>query len=138
MNQPQQVPVDEFFRDFIKIYGRAFDNYDLQSILDYYYTPCFIFKAGKVYANVTEEAKQRYFQDLLKDYRRQQVTQAEIPHFEVKILGDNSALVTVEWVCRRADGSVVFDFWDSYFLIHIDGRWRILGDTVHDPSVYQS
>ena len=73
MNQAQQSPTNEFFRDFIREYGRAWDNYDLQTILEYYHTPCFIFKAGKVFDNASEEAKRRYFQDLLEDYRQQHV-----------------------------------------------------------------
>jgi hypothetical protein len=133
MNQQLELPAPEYFKEFILQYGRAWDNYDIQTILDYYYTPCFIFKSGKVFANVTEEAKRRYFQDLLVIYRQQDYTQAIIPNFEVQALGRNSALITVEWVCKRADSSVVFDFWDSYHVIRIDGQWKILDDTVHDP-----
>ena len=138
MNQAQQLPSTEFFRNFITDYGRAWDNYDLQTILDYYYMPCFIFKAGQVFANVTEEVKHLYFKNLLDNYKVQNVAHAEIPHCEIKLLGDNSALITVEWVCKRGDGTVVFDFWDSYHLIHIDAQWKILDDTVHDPAVYQA
>ncbi len=138
MDQTQHLPSPEFFKKFITDYGQAWDNYDLQTIIDHYYTPCFIFKAGKVYANVTEEVKLRYFQNLLEAYQQQRVSQAEIPHCEVKSLGDNSALVTVEWVCKRADGAVVFDYWDSYHLIRIDRQWKILDDTVHDPAVYEA
>ena len=138
MNHAQQSPSNEFFRNFITNYGQAWDNYDLQTILDYYYMPCFIFKAGQVFANVTEETKYYYFRDLLEAYQRQKIVRTEIPHCEVKPLGDNSTLITVEWVCKGADGTVIFDFWDSYHLIHIDGQWKILGDTVHDPAVYQA
>jgi len=138
MKQAEESPSPEFFRDFITNYGRAWDNYDLQTILDYYYMPCFIFKAGQVFANMTERSKYHYFQNLLSAYQQQGVVQAEIPNFEMKTLGDNSALITVEWICKRADRAVVFDFWDSYHLIRIDGRWKILDDTVHDPAVYQA
>ena len=132
MSQPDDIPKTDFFEKFIKEYGRAWDNYDLQTILRFYYTPCFIFKSGMVLANVTEEIKLRYFRDLLEAYRQQAYAKAEIPHFEVKALGQDSALVTVEWVCQRADGMVAFDFWDSYHLIHINSDWKILGDTVYD------
>jgi hypothetical protein len=132
MSQLNEMPTTDFFEKFIKEYGRAWDNYDLQTILRFYYTPCFIFKSGTVFANVTEEIKLRYFRDLLEAYRQQGYAIAEVLHSEVKLLGQDSALVTVEWVCKRADGTVAFDFWDSYHLIHINSEWKILGDTVYD------
>ena len=132
MSQPDDMPTADFFEKFIIEYGQAWDNYDLQTILRFYYTPCFIFKSGTVFANVTEEIKLNYFRDLLQAYRQQYYAKAEIPHTEVKSLGQDSALVTVEWVCKRADGTVAFDFWDSYHLIHINNEWTTLGDTVYD------
>lgn len=138
MKQPQQPPPNQFFQNFIAAYGRAWDNNDLQTILDYYHTPCFIFKGGRLYDNASAETKRRYFEDILADYRQQQAIRAEIPHFEVKTLGDNSALITVRWFGKRADGVVAFDYLDSYLLIRLDGQWKILGDTVYDPPVHGS
>jgi hypothetical protein len=132
MSQLNEMPTTDFFEKFIKEYGRAWDNYDLQTILRFYYTPCFIFKSGTVFANVTEEIKELYFRDLLEAYRQQGYAIAEVLHSEVKSLGQDSTLVTVEWVCKRADATVAFDFWDSYHLIHINSEWKILGDTVYD------
>lgn len=132
MNQSNTTSPDDFFWDFIKNYGQAWDDNDLRKILDAYYTPCFIFKASRVHANLSEEAKHQYFQNLLDDYHQQLVVKAEIPHFEVKHFGEDSALITVEWVCKRADNFIAFDYWDSYFLIHTDNKWKILGDTVYE------
>jgi hypothetical protein len=131
MNQSAKIPSNEFFIDFITQYGHAFDNYDLQTILNSYHTPCFIFKDGKLFANLNEDTKHQYFQDLLESYREQDYASAEIPHFDIKVMGQDSALVTVQWVCKRSDGTIAFDFWDAYHLIHIDGIWKILGDTVY-------
>ena len=132
MNQSNITPPDDFFWDFIKNYGNAFDNYDLQTILNYYHTPCFIFKSGILFANLTEGTKLQYFQDLLESYRQQEYSNAEISNFDLKVMGPDSALVTVEWICKRSDGSIVFDFWDAYHLIRLDGIWKMLGDTVYE------
>lgn len=132
MSQSNQHSPDKFFLDFITRYGYAFDNYDLQTILNYYHTPCFIFKSGTLFANLTEDTKLKYFQDLLKSYRQEGFSNAEIPNFEVKRMGRESVLITVEWLCKRNDGTIAFDFWDSYHLILINGNWKILGDTVYD------
>ena len=123
---------EKFFVDLIKVYGQAFDAYDLQTILNYYHTPCFIYKSQTLHANLTEEVKVRYFTDLLDDYRQAAYAKAETPHIEVQRMGEDSALVTVEWLCKRADGTIAFDFWDTYHFIHINGAWKILGDTVYD------
>jgi hypothetical protein len=136
MRQPLGSPSsDEFFRNFITKYGEAWDEYDLETILDYYHLPSFVFKEGHVFANTTPDAKHRYFKDLVGTYEQERIVHADIPHFAEKSLGENSALVTVEWVCKRADGSAGFDFWDPYLLIRVEGQWKILGDTVHDSAV---
>ena len=132
MSQSNIIPSVEFFKDFMKKYGDAWDNYDLQTILNYYHTPCFIFKSGMLFANLTEETKLQYFQDLLASYRQQEYSYAEIHNFDLKVMGPESALVTVRWICKRPDGSIAFDYRDSYHLIHIDGMWKILGDTVYE------
>lgn len=132
MPQSDRLPSDEFYLDYITRYGQAFDNYDLETILDYYHTPCFIFKSGILFSNVNQQIKREYFQDLLDSYRKEGYANAEIPNFEIIRMGTDSVLITVEWVCKRSDGSLAFDFWDSYFLILIDGLWKILGDTVYE------
>ena len=131
MKPSEELPGNDFFEAYIRRYGRAFDEYDLETILAYYHTPCFVFKGGSLFANVNEAVKRDYFQDLLDAYRREGYAAAEISQMEVKPLGWESVLLTVRWICRRADGSLAFDFWDSYFLIQIDGEWNILGDTVY-------
>ena len=126
------MPSNELFVNLIKRYGQAFDEYDLQTILDFYHTPCYIYKSKTLFANQTEEVKVRYFTELLESYRQQAYARAETPHIDVQMLGTDSALITVEWLCKRADDTVVFDFWDTYHFIRIDGAWKILGDTVYD------
>ena len=34
--------------------------------------------------------------------------------------------------CRRPDGSVIWEFLDSYLLAAERGRWWIVGDVVHE------
>jgi ketosteroid isomerase-like protein len=126
------MPTNKFFTDLIKQYGQAWDAYDLQTILNFYHTPCFIYKSQTLFANLTEEVKARYFTELLESYRQQAYAKAETPHIEVKLMGQDSALVTVEWLCKRADGTIAFDFWDTYHFIRVDATWKILGDTVYD------
>jgi hypothetical protein len=46
-------------------------------------------------------------------------------------LGSDATLVTVRWIARRPNQSLLWDFLDSYLLALEDGQWRILGDVVH-------
>jgi hypothetical protein len=43
----------------------------------------------------------------------------------------DAAMITVRWMVRRPDQSLLWDFLDSYLVAIEDGRWRILGDVVH-------
>jgi len=122
----------QFFIDFMQAYKDAWNHFDVDGIIAFYHMPCFIFKNGQVYSNPTEKSRQKYFTDLLADYRIQGYAKAEIPNMEVKKLGRNSSLVSVNWLCKKEDGTVVFDFWDSYQVVLMDGKWAILNDTVHD------
>ena len=48
-------------------------------------------------------------------------------------------MITVRWIARRPDQSVLWGFRDSYLVADDDGRWKILGDVVHnDGRVNQS
>ena len=74
------MPSNEFFVNLLKRYGQAFDEYDLQTILDFYHTPCFIYKSKTLFTNLTEEVKTRYFTELLESYRQQAYAKAEKTH----------------------------------------------------------
>jgi hypothetical protein len=49
-------------------------------------------------------------------------------------LGRDAAMITVHWIGRWPDQSVLWDFRDSYLLADDDGRWKILGDVVHNDG----
>ena len=40
-------------------------------------------------------------------------------------------MVTVGWICRRPDGSTIWEFLDSCLLAFEDGQLRFLGDVAH-------
>ena len=132
MANKNERPLWEFFENYMIEYGQAFDNYDIEAILKHYHTPSFVFKAGKLIANINEDTQRRYFLDLLKTNRESGYDKVYIESFDVQMFGHDSALITINWVFRRENGETVFDFWDSYLLGHIDGQWKILGDTVYD------
>jgi hypothetical protein len=55
-----------------------------------------------------------------------------VGNLETNPLGRDAALITVRWLAHRPDQSILWDFLDSYMVASEDGRWRILGDVVHN------
>jgi hypothetical protein len=55
-----------------------------------------------------------------------------IGDLQVRRLGRDAAMVTVRWICRRPDGSTIWEFLDSSPAGPEQDRWRILGDVVHE------
>ena len=54
-------------------------------------------------------------------------TYLEHRRLKLQRLGSDATLVTVRWIARRPDQSLLWDFLDSYLLALEDGQWRILG-----------
>jgi hypothetical protein len=116
---------------FLEAYTDSWNAGDLDGIVGAYATPCFVVKDGRVLRHEDEAGKHRYFGDLLAGNRRQGPHTWSIAELDPRPLGRDAAMVTVRWVCRRPDGSTIWEFLDSYLLAGERGRWRILGDVVH-------
>jgi hypothetical protein len=130
-HSPQSFPD---FQKLMSEYGGAFDAYDLESILDHYSSPCFILKDGKVNFLAETISKRAYFTDLLGSLRAAEIHHSEMPSLTVNPLGGSAAVVTVRWVSKKEDGSVVWDFLDSYFVVRVGSEWKFLGDAVHESD----
>jgi hypothetical protein len=116
----------------LRWYQEAWNDRDLERILDAYATPCFVAKGGRVLHHRDQAGKARYFGDLLAGNRRQGPHRWELGDVDLRPLGRDGALATVRWTCRRPDGSVIWEFPDSYLLAGERGRWWIVGDVVHE------
>lgn len=97
-----------------------------------YTTPCFVVKGGHVLRHNDEAAKRQYFAELLASNNQQGPHAWSIGDLKPRQLGSDAALLTVRWIARRPDQSLLWDFFDSYLLALEEGQWRILGDVVHN------
>jgi hypothetical protein len=113
-------------------YCEAWNREDLDAILDAYHVPSFTYKDGMLHAFLDAASRREYVADFIEENRKEGPATWEIVDFAVTDLGRNSSLVTARWAFRRPDGSVVWDFIDSYHLCRFDGRWEFLVRTLHD------
>ena len=104
---------------------------DVDAIGNAYATPCFVVKAGQVLRHNDDAAKRRYFAELLASNNQEGPHTWSIGDLKLQRLGSDATLVTVRWIARRPDQSLLWDFLDSYLLALEDGQWRIWGDVVH-------
>ena len=67
------------------------------------------------------------FAELLASNNQEGSHTWSIGDLKLQRLGSDATLVTVRWIARRPDQSLLWDFLDSYLLALEDGQWRILG-----------
>lgn len=121
-------------REHMKRYGDAWNREDVDEILDCYHLPCFIYKYGTLHTLLDAEAKRNYVAGFVEVNRRDGPATWEMASLSLTGMGHNSALATAQWYFRRPDGTLVWDFVDSYQLCRFEGRWKILVRTLHDTG----
>jgi hypothetical protein len=97
---------------YYKAYADAFHARSGTQIADFYCTPCISMRG---------DASIHCFQS-----RR-----SEIKNLEAVPIGGRSLLASMDWVFYRGDGTLLKEWRQSYNLVRIDGRWRILLSTFH-------
>ena len=131
MDSPD-APREQALRTFMDSYCEAWNREDLDAILDAYHVPSFTYKYGTLHSFMDAESRRKYVAGFIEVNRQEGPATWEIASFAVIDLGRNCSLVTARWAFRRPDGSVVWDFVDSYHLCRFDGRWKFLVRTLHD------
>ena len=117
---------------YMAAYLDAWNEGELERVLDAYHGPAPIFVGGSVEAS-DAESRLAYLGAYLDSTRAElaQGTRWECPSLEVMPLGVDAALLTARWTFRRTDGTALEDYPDSYVLVRIAGRWGFLADVIH-------
>jgi hypothetical protein len=63
---------------------------------------------------------------LLGQYRNAGIDHSDIHDMQLLPLGEHSTDVTVRWVSRGSDDTVIWDYRDSYWWIWSEGQWKII------------
>ena len=117
----------QLFDGYMECFGRL----DGSAAAAYYAAPAFVVKNGDVIRFGSEE-KVEYFSSLMEANASAGPHRWEFADFTVATPSINGAIVTVHWVARRSNDSVLWDFEDTYVLGNEGEGWFILGDIVHD------
>jgi hypothetical protein len=99
----------------------------------WYAAPAFVVKNGRI-ERFDQTEKGSYFAALMAANASHGEHAWQIAGFHADVPTDNGAVVTVHWVATRPDGSIIWNFADTYIVARTDEGWRILGDVVHDSS----
>ena len=102
------------------------------AIAEFYSEPCMTASMGVVRMNPTRNDTELLFvQEDARD-RARGFTHGDILTIDVRQLGANSALATVQWAYKGACEEMLWKTTFSYNLYRRDGVWKILVQTMHD------
>ena len=120
------------FDDYFSAYAKAYDDFDAQRLAAFFYVPTLMVKTGSVTALVTQDTLSHYLENLVESYRQHGYYKGTIASIEATQWGTWSALVTVHWIIKRNDASILCDLDSSYNLFKVAENWKILATTNHD------
>jgi hypothetical protein len=115
----------------IEAYGDAFGR-GPSAIAEFYAEPCVTARAGVARVHATRKDVESLFAEVEETYRARGFTHGDVLSLHVELLGSNSALATVQWAYRGACEELLWKSTFSYNLYRLDGRWKILIQTMHD------
>ena len=124
--------LEDSIRDFWKQYTAAFEAIDGNRIAALYYIPTLTMRGdGSIHCLQSREELARFFQGVADSYYQEGYRGGSFENLQVTPIGGRSALATLDWQMRRADGSLIREWRQSYNLVRIAGGWQILVSTFH-------
>ena len=120
-------------RAFILAYLEAWNQADVERVIDAFHVPSLIHTDGAVIQQLTGESRLDFLGAYVDSTRDALAAGGRwtCPELAILELGKDAALATARWVFTTAEGNVTEDYFDSYLLTLIDGRWYVLADAIH-------
>lgn len=117
---------------FYKAYAEAFHARSGAQIAEFYFTPCASMRGdASLHWFQSRAETEKFFQGVADTYYEEGLRRSEAKNLEVVPIGGRSLLATMDWVFFRGDGTLLKQWRQSYNLVRMDGRWRILLSTFH-------
>ena len=120
-------------REFILAYLDAWNEADVERVIDAFHVPSLIHADGVVRQQLTGPSRLDFLGSYVDSTREALAAGARwtCPSLEIHQLGADAALATARWVFTAGDGTIVEDYVDSYLLTTVGGRWFVLADAIH-------
>jgi hypothetical protein len=120
-------------REFFERYRTDWtETRDGRRIARFYGEPCLTLRAdGSFHVLSTNEEVAKFFQQVIDTYLELGMDDFAIQDFTAVALGSRSAFVSLDWDARRADGTQIRRWRQSYNLIEMTRGWKIALSTFH-------
>jgi ketosteroid isomerase-like protein len=117
---------------FFALYAERYMASDVDAISAVYEAPLLAVRDGRAIHLADRAAVREHLGELMTAYAASGAARADIAELDVVDMGRSSAIATVHWHVRGADGAMVKDFQTTYHLLREGESWRILSYTNHD------
>jgi hypothetical protein len=122
-----QNELNEFFDAYLDAWPRG-----ALAIAEFYAEPSISARGGMLKAQPSRSDLAALFELVDKEYRSKGYDRGERRSFDYKPLGTGSALVTICWAYKRANGETIWETTFSYNVIKQSAGWKIYVQTMHD------
>jgi hypothetical protein len=120
--------------DFFKRYQSEFDQQNWASFAALFHEPAMSVRAdGSVMVIPTHADGARLYASVSSAWRGEGYERFEMENFEVLALGQDSRLVSFDWLMLSEHGELIRRWRQSYQLIRPQGAWQVFTSTFHKP-----
>jgi hypothetical protein len=120
--------------DFFKRYQFEFDQQNWASFAALFHEPAMSVRAdGSVMVIPTHADGARLYASVSIAWRAEGYARFEMENFEVLALGQDSRLVSFDWLMLSEHGELIRRWRQSYQLIRPQGAWQVFTSTFHKP-----
>ena len=124
--------MDETINQFFQDYSAAFEAADGAQISSFYHVPCMTVRLdGSFHQFQSKGELADFFGNVARGYIGEGMRSGRPQSLETHKLGSASVLVTINWVIKREDGSVIRSWRQTYNLLRQGDGWAILLATMH-------
>jgi len=120
--------------NFFKRYQFEFDQQNWTSFAALFHEPAMSVRAdGSVMLIQTHADGERLFKSVANAWRAEGYARFEMENFEALALGQDSRLVSFDWLMLSEHGELIRRWRQSYQLIRPKGAWQVFTSTFHKP-----
>jgi hypothetical protein len=120
--------------DFFKRYQHEFDQQNWAHFAALFNEPAMSLRAdGSVMVVPTHADGARLYESVSAAWRAEGYARFETENFEVLALGQDSRLVSFDWLMLSSGGELIRSWRQSYQLMRTKGDWQVFTSTFHKP-----